>query len=147
VEVILIDDVEGLGSKGATVKVAAGYARNFLLPRKLAIATGHKAAHVFQEMVRQREIADHKSKKAAEALAEKYRGVVVEARARVGEDGTLFGSVTASDIADLLAKQGLETDRRRVEIAEHIKTVGEHAATVRLHAGVEAPITVRVVAE
>ncbi|MGH7726538.1 MAG: 50S ribosomal protein L9 [Candidatus Eiseniibacteriota bacterium] len=144
-EVILVDDVEGLGKKGATVKVAAGYARNFLLPRKLAISTGAKAARVFQEMARQREIANDKSKRAAEALAEKYRGIVVEAKARAGEDGTLFGSITSSDIAELLEKQGLPTDRKKIALEDHIKTVGEHTVHVKLHAGVDAPITVRVV--
>ena len=144
-EVILIDDVDGVGKKGATVKVADGYARNFLLPRRLAIETGAKAAKVFQEMARQRTIANEKSRKAAEAVAEKYRGVVVEASARAGEDGTLFGSITSSDIADLLGKQGLETDRRKIELAEPIKTAGDHAVVVKIHQGVEAPITVRVV--
>lgn len=144
-EVILIDDVDGVGKKGATVKVAAGFARNFLLPRKLAIETGKKAAKVFQEMVHQRAIANDKSKKAAEAVAERYRGVAVETIARAGEDGTLFGSITATDIAELLGKQGIETDRRKIEIPEPIKTLGDHTVVVRLHQGVEAPITVRVV--
>ena len=144
-EVILIDDVEGVGKKGATVKVAAGYARNFLLPRRLAIETGAKAAKVFQEMSRQRTIANDKARKIAEAVAEKYRGVIVEATARAGEDGTLFGSITSGDIAELLAKQGLETDRRKIELPEAIKTVGDHPVTVKIHQGVEAPITVRVV--
>jgi large subunit ribosomal protein L9 len=147
VEVILVDDVEGVGKKGATVKVAAGYARNFLLPRKLAIETGAKSAKVFLALARQRDISKDKAVKAAQAIADKYKGIVVEAQARVGEDGILFGSVTSSDIADLLAKQGLETDRRKIEIAEAIKTVGDHAATVKIHQGVEAPITVRVVAQ
>jgi large subunit ribosomal protein L9 len=145
VEVILIDDVEGVGKKGATVKVAAGYARNFLLPRRLAIETGAKAAKVFQEMSRQRTIANDKARKAAETIAEKYRGVVIEATARAGEDGTLFGSITSSDVADLLGKQGLETDRRKIELPEPIKTVGDHPVVVKIHQGVEAPITVRVV--
>jgi large subunit ribosomal protein L9 len=145
VEVILIDDVEGVGKKGATVKVAPGFARNFLVPRKLAIPTGSKAANVFKALSSQREIATDKSKKAAEAIAARYQGVSVEAKSRAGEDGTLFGSVTSSDIADLLAKQGLETDRRKIEIAEPIKTLGEHVVHIRLHPGVEVAIPVRVV--
>jgi len=145
VEVILIDDVEGVGKKGATVKVAPGYARNFLVPRKLAIPTGSKAANVFQALARQREIAHDKSKKAAEAIAARYQGVSVEARARAGEDGTLFGSITATDVSELLGKQGLETDRRKIEIAEPIKTLGEHVVHLRLHPGVAVAIPVRVV--
>jgi large subunit ribosomal protein L9 len=145
VEVILIDEVDGLGKKGSTVKVANGYARNFLLPRKLAIPTGAGAARLFVELAKQREIANDKSKKAAEAIAEKYRGVSVEATARVGDDGTLFGSITAADVAELLGKQGLVTDKKKIDIAEPIKTAGDHVVTIKFHAGVEAPITVKVV--
>jgi len=147
VEVILLDRIEGLGEKGATVKVAAGYARNFLLPRKLAISSGAKAARVYAQMSRQREIAGQKAARAAEELAARYRGVSVEARARAGEDGTLYGSVTSTEIAELLAAQGLETDRRKIELTEPIKALGEHTVTVRLHAQVAVPIQVRVVQE
>jgi large subunit ribosomal protein L9 len=147
VEVILIDDVEGLGKKGATVKVTNGFGRNFLLPKKLAIPTGAKAAQVFLAMAKQGEIAADKAKKAAQAAAARYAGVALDVKARAGEDGTLFGSVTAADIAELLGKQGVETDRKKIEIAEPIRTVGEHVVHVKLHQGVEAPITVRVVAE
>lgn len=144
-EVILIDDVEGVGKKGATVKVKTGYARNFLVPRKLAIPTGSKAANVFKALAQQRDIAHDKAKKAAQAEAAKYAGVSVETTARAGEDGTLFGSITASDIAALLEAKGLATDRRKIEIAEPIKTLGEHVVHVKLHAGVEVAIPVRVV--
>jgi large subunit ribosomal protein L9 len=145
VEVILLDTIEGLGEKGATVKVAPGYARNFLIPQKLAISSGAKAARIYQEMARQREIASQKAMRAAETDAERFRGVTVEARARAGEDGTLFGSVTASDVAELLAAQGLEVEKRRIEIAEPIKAVGDYTAVVRLHPHVTAPIQIRVV--
>jgi large subunit ribosomal protein L9 len=145
VEVILIDDVDGLGKKGSTVKVANGYARNFLVPRKLAIPTGGGAARLFVELAKQRGIANDKSKKAAEAIAATYRGVAVEVKANAGEDGTLFGSVTSADIAELLGKQGLATDKKKIELGEPIKSLGEHVVHVKLHAGVEAPITVRVV--
>jgi large subunit ribosomal protein L9 len=145
VEVILIGDVDGLGKKGSTVKVANGYARNFLVPRKLAIPTGGGAARLFIEMAKQRDIANDKSQKAAEAIAAKYKGAAVEITARAGEDGTLFGSITSADIADLLGKQGLATDKKKIEIAEPIKTLGDHVVQLRLHAGVQAPITVRVV--
>ena len=145
-EVILIDDVDGLGKKGATVKVKNGYARNFLVPRKLAIPTGDKSARLFQALAKQNEIAKDKSRKAAEAQAAKYRGVSVEAGARAGEDGTMFGSVTASDIAALLEKQGLTTDRKKILLDEAIKTLGEHPVHVKFDQGVTAEIVVRVVA-
>ena len=145
-EVILIDDVEGVGKKGSTVKVANGYARNFLVPRKLAIPTGSGAARLYVELAKQREIANNKAKSAAEQVAAKYRGATVETTANAGEDGTLFGSITAADIADLLGKQGLTTDKKKIEIAEPIKTLGEHTVTIKFHQGVEAPVTVKVVA-
>jgi len=146
VEVILIDDVEGVGKKGSTVKVAHGYARNFLVPRKLAIPTGSGAARLFVELAKQREIANTKSKTASEQVAAKYRGATVETTAKAGEDGTLFGSITSADIAELLGKQGLVTDKKKIEIAEPIKTLGEHVVTIKFNEGVEAPITVKVVA-
>ena len=144
-EVILIDDVDGLGKKGSTVKVANGYARNFLLPRKLAIPTGAGAARLFVELAKQRDIANNPATTAAQAIAEKYRGGAVEATARAGEDGTLFGSITSADIAELLGKQGLVTDKKKIEVPEPIKTAGDHVVNIKFHAGVEAPITVRVV--
>ena len=144
-EVILVDDVEGLGKRGATLKVANGYARNFLVPRKLAIPTGSGAARLFVELAKQKDIATDKSKKAAELIAAKYRGVSVEAKAKAGEDGTLFGSITSSDIAALLEAQGLATDRRKIEIGEAIKTLGEHVVHLKLHPGVDVAIPVRVV--
>jgi len=145
VEVILIDDVDGLGKKGATVKVKNGYARNFLVPRKLAIPTGLKAARVFLEMAKQRDIAKDKDKKAAELVAAKYAGATVTATSRAGEDGTLFGSITSADIAELLAKKGLETDRKKIVLDEAIKTVGDHEVKIKFHAGVEATVLVQVV--
>ena len=144
-EVILIDDVEGVGKKGATVKVAHGYARNYLVPRKLAIPTGSGAARLYVELAKQREIANTKAKGAAEQVAAKYRGATVETTAHAGEDGTLFGSITSADIAELLGKQGLVTDKKKIEVAEPIKTAGDHVVNIKFHAGVEAPITVRVV--
>lgn len=145
-EVILIDDVDGLGKKGSTVKVKNGYARNFLVPRKLAIPAGDKSAKAFQTMARQVDIAKDKSRKAAEAIAAKYAGVTLEATARAGEDGTMFGSITAGDIAELLGKKGLETDRKKIVLDEPIKTLGEHTVHVKFYQGVEAAIAVHVVA-
>ena len=144
-EVILIDDVEGLGKKGATVKVKNGYARNFLVPRKLAIASGNKSAKMYLSLAKQNDIAKDKSKKAAEAAAAKYAGVTLEATARAGEDGTMFGSITSSDLADLLEKKGLVTDRKKIVLDEAIKTLGDHTFHVKFDQGVQAEIVVRVV--
>ena len=144
-EVILIDDVDGLGKKGSTVKVKNGYARNFLVPRKLAIPTGLKAAKVFLAMSKQRDIAKDKDKKAAELVAAKYAGVTVTATSRAGEDGTLFGSITSADIAELLEKKGLPTDRKKIVLEEPIKTLGDHVVRIKFDQGVEASVAVRVV--
>ena len=144
-EVILIDDVDGLGKKGATVKVKNGYARNFLVPRKLAIPSTSNAAKVFQTMSRQVEIAKDKSKKVAEAAAAKYAGASVEVGARAGEDGAMFGSVTSGDIAELLEKKGLPTDRKKIVLEEPIKTLGDHVVRIKFEQGVEAEVAVRVV--
>ena len=144
-EVILIDDVDGLGKKGTTVKVKNGYARNFLVPRKLAIPAVDKSAKAYLAMAKQTDIAKDKARKAAEAVAAKYAGVTLEATARAGEDGTMFGSITSSDLAALLAKKGLETDRKKIVLEEPIKTLGEHTFHVKLYQGVEAAIVVNVV--
>ena len=144
-EVILIDDVDGLGKKGSTVKVKNGYARNFLMPRKLAIPTGDKSARMYQAMAKQNDIARDKSRKAAEAAAAKYAGVTVEAGARAGEDGTMFGSVTSADIAELLGKKGLPTDKKKIVMDEAIKSLGEHVVKVKFDQGVEATVAVNVV--
>jgi large subunit ribosomal protein L9 len=146
VEVILIDDVEGLGKKGTTVKVKNGYARNFLVPRKLAIPSGDKTAKMYLTMARQNDVAKDKAKKVAEAVAAKYAGVVVEATARAGEDGTMFGSVTASDIVALLEKKGLPTDRKKIVMDDAIKSLGDHNVHLKFDQGVQAEILVRVVA-
>jgi large subunit ribosomal protein L9 len=146
VEVILIDDVDGLGKKGATVKVKDGYARNFLVPRKLAIPTGLKSAKVFASLAKQNAIAKDKSRKAAEVVAAKYAGASIEVGARAGEDGTMFGSVTAGDIAELLGKKGLPTDRKKIVLEEPIKTLGDHQVRIKFEQGVEATVDVRVVA-
>jgi large subunit ribosomal protein L9 len=115
------------------------------VPRKLAIPTGAGAARLFVELAKQRDIANSKATTAAQAIADKYRGVAVEAHARVGEDGTLFGSIHLGDIAELLGKQGLVTDKKKIEVTEPIKTAAISSVNIKFHAGVEAPITVRVV--
>ena len=105
-QVILLEDLKGVGDKGATVNVKPGYARNFLLPRKLAIATGTRAANLYEELARQQ--AAQADKKLAEARAEaaKLDGVEVNIPAQANEEDTLFGSITSSDVAQALAQRG-----------------------------------------
>lgn len=146
-EVILREEVEKLGHRGQVVKVAEGFARNFLLPRRLAVpATAANKKIVEQEReaaVRReaKEVAD------AELLAKQLSTVTVTTAQKAGEQDQLFGSVTAKDIADLLDKQGYKIDRRKIQLADPIRTLGEHKVPLRLHRDVTAEITVSVTKE
>jgi large subunit ribosomal protein L9 len=146
-EVILREEVESLGRRGDVVKVAAGYARNFLLPRRLAVAASEsnkkiveqeKQAHLRREA---KEIGD------ASELAKLMSSVTLTITQKAGENDQLFGSVTASDIATLLEKQGYAIDRRKVHLEEPIKMLGDFKASVRLHRDVTVEIPVHVVKE
>lgn len=144
-DVILLEDLKGLGDKGAMVHVKPGYARNYLLPRRLAIQAGDKAANLYQELARQGEIRDQKRILEAKAEAAKIDGVEVNISAQANEEDTLFGSITASDVADALEKEGHKVDRRKIELEEHIKQLGKYDVPVRFHAGVTATVRVWVV--
>jgi large subunit ribosomal protein L9 len=146
-EVILRQHVDHLGERGQIVKVADGYARNFLLPRKLALpATEGNKRHVERErkIVEARE-ADEKGQ--AEAVAARLAAVDITIARRVGETDQLYGSVTAGDIADFLKAKGFEIDRRKLVLADPIKNVGEHAVPLKLHRNVTVPLKVKVVKE
>ena len=144
-EVILREDIEKLGSRGQMVKVASGYARNFLLPKKLAVAaTGANKKIVEQE--RQAHLRkEAKQKGEAEDLSKLLNGVSVTIVQKAGENDQLFGSVTSKDVADALAQQNYTIDRRKVQLEEPIKQLGEFKVPVRLHRDVTAEVTVQVV--
>jgi large subunit ribosomal protein L9 len=144
-QVILLEDLEGVGSKGATVNVKPGYARNYLLPRRLAITTGTGAARLYQELERQN--AAKADRRIAEARAEaaKLDGVEVNIPAQANEEDTLFGSITSLDVADALARAGHPVDKRTIELADHIKQLGRYDVPVRFMAGVTATVKVWVV--
>jgi large subunit ribosomal protein L9 len=144
-EVILLDDLKGVGQKGATVNVKPGFARNFLLPRRLAIPTGTKAANLYQELARQKAAQDEKLVAAAKIEAAKVDGLQVNITAQANEEDTLFGSITNSDVADALKAAGHDVDRRRIEMPEHIKQLGNYDVTVKYFGGVTATIKVWVV--
>jgi large subunit ribosomal protein L9 len=137
-EVILKEDVAKLGSRGDVVKVAEGYGRNYLLPHKLAIEanTGNKA--VIEQMKAASVRRSAKEKTQAEALAKQYDGVSVSFQRRSGETDQLFGSVTSGDIADALAKKGFDVDRRKIQLHEPLKTLGEFTVPIKLHKDVTA---------
>ena len=146
-EVILLEEVAGLGRRGATVKVAPGYARNFLLPRKLAMAAGSTHVNLFRTLSKQLEVRDDKLRQEAEQLAARLSGARVTIPARVGEEGMLYGSVTAGDVADALHRLGFDVEKRQVHLDDHLKQVGAYEVPVRLFGGVSAQITVEVVSE
>ena len=132
-EVILKEDVQKLGARGDVVKVADGYGRNYLLPRKLAIeaTAGNKA--VIEQMKAASVRRSAKEKAQAQELAKQFDGVSVSFQRRTGEHDQLFGSVTSSDIADALAKKGFDVDRRKIQLHEPLKTLGEFTVPLKLH--------------
>ena len=146
-EVILRDHVEKLGKRGEIVKVSDGYARNYLLPRKLALpATEGNRKHVERER-KIMETREAEEKSQAEAIASRLSTVDITIARRVGETEQLYGSVTAVDIADFLKTKGFEIDRRKLILPEPIKTIGEHDVPLKLHREVTAPLKVKVVKE
>lgn len=145
--IVLRQDVDNVGKKGDLVDVADGYARNYLVPRGLAITATKGAVTQAESMRRAREVREARELETVEAVAGRLRGQSVRVSARAGEGGKLFGSVTASDIADAVQAQlALDLDRRKLELPEPIKELGSHEVSLHLHEGVEATFTV-VVAE
>ena len=144
-EVILIDDLKGVGQKGATVNVKPGFARNFLLPRRLAIPTGTKAANLFQELARQQDVQSDKLVVAAKIEAAKIDGLQVNIAVQANDEDTLFGSITNADVADALKVAGHEVERRRIEVPDHIKQLGNYDVAVKFYGGVTATVKVWVV--
>jgi large subunit ribosomal protein L9 len=146
-EIILREDIENLGTRGDVVKVAAGYARNFLLPKKLAVpATDSNRKIVEQE--RQAHLRrEAKQIGEAQELAKLVGAVTVTIARKAGENDQLFGSVTAADISDALTAQHYNVERRKIHLDDPIRALGEHKVTVRLHREVTAEITVNVTRE
>jgi large subunit ribosomal protein L9 len=146
-EVILREDIVNLGTRGQVVKVAPGYARNFLLPKKLAVtATGSNKKIIEQE--RQGHLRkEAKLQTEAQDLSKLMTGVSITINQKSGENDQLFGSVTSKDVADGLAAKGFTIDRRKIQLDEPIKTLGEFKVPVRLHKDVTAEVTVVVAKE
>ena len=146
-EVILREHVENLGQRGEVVKVANGYARNYLLPRKLALTVteGNR-----KQIERERKVAatrETEERQGAEAIATRLADVVVTIARRVGETEALYGSVTSGDIAESLAAQGFDVERRKIQLADQIKQLGEFQVPIRLHRDVTANLRVVVTKE
>jgi len=144
-EIILVEDVTGVGQKGAVVNVKPGYARNYLLPRKLAIPSTANAANLYTELQRQRAAQEDKRVTAARAVASRLSGVEVNIPAAANEEDTLFGSVTETDVAEVLTRAGHRVDKHQVQLADHIKQLGLYDVTVRIYGEVTANVKVWVV--
>ncbi len=146
VKVILTDEVRGLGNRGEVVSVAAGYARNFLLPKELAyLATPGNVKRLEQEKKRY-DVSQAKEKDQAATVAKAFEGLTVTVRKKAGDHDAIYGSVTASELAAALAAKGITVDRRRIDLEEPIKRLGTHTVHVRLHREVIAALKVEVVA-
>lgn len=146
-KVILAADVEKLGHKGDVVTVADGYARNFLVPRGLALTASKGALKQAEQMRRAREEETQKAKEAAAAKVATLGASPVYISARAGEEGKLFGSVTNSDVARAIVEQlGEEVDRRQIRLEDPIRTLGSHQVEIHLHEEVNALVTVEVIA-
>ena len=144
-KVILLQDVKGKGKKGQMLEVSDGYARNFMLPKKLAIEATPDAINTMRmnDKATQERIAREKAE--AMATSKKLREMTVIVKAKGGGAGRLFGSVTNAEIADALAKQGVKLDKRKIVLGETIKNVGTYTATCKLGYEITAPLTVKVV--
>ena len=146
-EVILKEDVATLGSRGDVVKVAEGYGRNFLLPRRLAIQASAGNQKVIEQMKAASVRRSAKEKAQAEELSKQFDGLSVSFQRKSGENDQLFGSVTPGDIADALAKKSFNIDRRKIQLHEPLKTVGEFSVPVKLHKDVTAHLKVVIETE
>lgn len=146
-EVILKEDVPQLGHRGEVVKVAEGYGRNYLLPRKLAILATSANKAVIEQMKASAVRRSAKEKSDAEQLAKQFEGISLLFTRRAGENDQLFGSVTSADIAHELENRGFNVDRRKIEIGHAMKNVGEYTIHIKLHRDVAVPIKVTVAKE
>ncbi len=144
-KVILLQDVKGKGKKGQMLEVSDGYARNFMLPRKLAIEATPDAINTMRmnDKATQERIAREKAE--AMATAQQLRDMTVTVTAKGGGSGRLFGSVTNQEIADALAKAGIKLDKRKISISDPIKNVGTYTVTCKLGYEISAPLTVKIV--
>ena len=146
-KVILLNDQRHLGKRGEIVDVKPGYGRNFLLPQGLAMVATQSNVKLFEQQRTKIDALHAKERDAAQAIADKLNGLRLEIPKRVGETDTLYGSVTAGDIADALETKGFTVDRRRIDLEGGIKTLGDHPVRVELHSDVLAEVTVAVVRE
>ncbi len=146
-KVILLSDQRHLGRRGETVEVKPGYGRNFLLPQGVALEATPGNQKLFEQQRKKIDAHHAKERGEAQQFADRLSGLQIIIPKRVGETGTLYGSVTAGDVAEALEAKGVTVDRRRIDLEGGIKTLGDHPVRVDLHSDVTAEITVSVVPE
>ena len=146
-EVLLLQPIHGLGAEGDTVTVRAGYARNFLLPRKQALPITQANKKHVESLLKAREAREQKEFENARELSEKIGKISIAIAVKTGEGGKMFGAVTASDLIDRLKEEGVELVKKQLGLAQPIKDLGSHSATIKLHADVEAELKFEVVSE
>ena len=146
-EVILREDIQGLGYKNDTVDVKPGYGRNYLIPRGMAIIASTSNKKMIEENIRQAAHKAEKAKKDAEEIAKKIGDVTLEIKTKAGEKGKIFGAITPIQVAEALAAKGHEVDRKRISFEQKIKELGEYTAILDLHKEVHHPVTIKVVAD
>jgi large subunit ribosomal protein L9 len=144
-DVILREDIDKVGARGQVVQVATGYARNFLLPKRLAVAATEANKKIVEQERQSHLRKEAKQKNEAEDLGKMMAGVTVTISQKAGENDQLFGSVTSKDVAEALEQKNFTIDRRKIQLDEPIKQLGEHKIVVRLHRDVTAEVTVNVV--
>lgn len=144
--VILLSDQRHLGKRGEVVDVKPGFGRNYLVPQGIALEASHANSKYFEQQRTKIDAQHAKERDAAAEIAAKLSGLRLEVPKRVGDTGTLYGSVTAGDVAELLEKKGYSIDRRRIDLEGGIKALGDHPVRIELHPEVVAEVTVSVVA-
>jgi len=147
VEVILLEHLETLGRRGEVVRVKPGYARNFLLPRRLAMLATPGAKRLVEQEARKFAVIDERARTDAEAVAQRLGELELQIPARADDDGKLYGSVSAADVAKLLLEKGIEVDRRRIQVDPPIKALGDYDLPVKLHQDVRGHVKLQVIAE
>ena len=146
-DIILREDVKGLGYKNDIVKVKAGYGRNYLIPRGVAILANKSNIKKINENIRQAAHKAEKSLKDAQSIAKKMGEMVLEIKTKAGESGKIFGAITATQTAEALSAKGFDIDRKKITVPKDIKQIGDHSAVIDLHKNVHHKIVLRVITE
>ena len=146
-DIILREDVKGLGYKNDIVKVKAGYGRNYLIPRGVAILASKSNIKMINENIRQAAHKAEKSLKDAQSIAKKMGEMVLEIKTKAGESGKIFGAITATQTAEALSAKGFDIDRKKITVPKDIKQIGDHSAVIDLHKNVHHKIVLRVITE